>query len=46
MWRRHGSGRAEHRLDGDEAVETAVDLAYNLPKLSYKRRDVLVDTTV
>ena len=37
---------AEHRLDADEAIETAVDLAYNLPKLSYQRRDVLVDTTV
>jgi glucuronate isomerase len=37
---------AEHRLDGDEAIETAVDLAYNLPKLSYQRRDALVDTTV
>ena len=28
----------EHRLDLTEAVETAVDLAYNLPKLSYARR--------
>ena len=26
---------AEHRLDLDEAVETAVDLAYHLPKASY-----------
>ncbi|WNB85906.1 glucuronate isomerase [Cellulomonas sp. ATA003] len=26
---------AEHRLDLDEAVETAVDLAYNLPKAAY-----------
>lgn len=29
---------AEHRLDDDEAAETAVDLAYNLPKLAYQRR--------
>jgi glucuronate isomerase len=28
----------EHRLSQDEAVETAVDLAYNLPKESYRRR--------
>jgi glucuronate isomerase len=28
----------EHRLDLTEAVETAVDLAYNLAKLSYARR--------
>lgn len=28
----------EHRLDLAEAVETAVDLAYNLPKLSYAKR--------
>ena len=28
---------AEHRLDEDEAVETAVDLAYRLPKLAYRR---------
>jgi glucuronate isomerase len=27
----------EHRLSLDEAVETAVDLAYNLPKESYRR---------
>jgi glucuronate isomerase len=27
----------EHRLSMDEAVETAIDLAYNLPKESYKR---------
>lgn len=27
---------AEHRLDEDEAAETAVDLAYNLPKRAYK----------
>jgi len=26
----------EHRLDEDEAAETAVDLAYNLPKRAYK----------
>lgn len=26
---------AEHRLDLDEALETAVDLAYHLPKASY-----------
>ena len=29
---------AEHRLSEDEAVETAVDLAYHLPKASYARR--------
>lgn len=29
---------AEHRLGLDEALETAVDLAYNLPKQSYARR--------
>ena len=28
----------EHRLRLDEAVETAVDLAYHLPKQSYQRR--------
>lgn len=28
----------EHRLGLDEAVETAVDLAYNLPRESYARR--------
>ncbi|HEY0333119.1 MAG TPA: glucuronate isomerase [Stenotrophomonas sp.] len=27
---------AEHRLDEDEAVETAVDLAYRLPKQAYR----------
>jgi len=27
---------AEHRIDEDEAAETAVDLAYNLPKRAYK----------
>jgi glucuronate isomerase len=27
----------EHRLSMDEAVETAIDLAYNLPKESYQR---------
>jgi glucuronate isomerase len=26
----------EHRLNLDEAVETAVDLTYNLPKESYR----------
>ncbi|WP_136518054.1 glucuronate isomerase [Cellulomonas telluris] len=26
---------AEHRLDVDEAVETAVDLAYHLPRMAY-----------
>nr|WP_294694368.1 glucuronate isomerase [uncultured Friedmanniella sp.] len=31
----------EHRLGLDEAVETAVDLTYNLPKQSYQRRDGL-----
>jgi glucuronate isomerase len=30
---------AEHRLDLDEAIETATDLAYRLPKRSYARRD-------
>ena len=29
---------AEHRLDLDEAVETAVDLAYTLPREAYARR--------
>jgi glucuronate isomerase len=29
---------AEHRLDEDEAAETAVDLAHTLPKLAYQRR--------
>jgi glucuronate isomerase len=28
----------EHRLSQDEAVETAIDLVYNLPKESYRRR--------
>ena len=28
----------EHRLGVDEAVETAVDLAYHLPKLAYRRQ--------
>ena len=27
----------EHRLSTDEAVETAIDLTYNLPKESYRR---------
>ncbi len=27
---------AEHRLDEDEAAETAADLAYHLPKQAYK----------
>jgi glucuronate isomerase len=27
----------EHRLSADEAVETAIDLAYNVPKESYQR---------
>jgi glucuronate isomerase len=27
---------AEHRLDEDEAAETAADLAYRLPKAAYK----------
>lgn len=29
---------AEHRMAEDEAVETAIDLAYRLPKLAYERR--------
>ena len=29
----------EHRLRLDEAVETAADLAYHLPKLAYAARD-------
>lgn len=29
----------EHRLPEDEAVETAVDLAYHLPRIAYQRRD-------
>jgi glucuronate isomerase len=28
----------EHRLGEDEAIETAIDLAYHLPKLAYQRR--------
>jgi glucuronate isomerase len=32
---------AEGRLPMDEARETAVDLAYNLPKVSYERRPVI-----
>jgi len=28
----------EHRLELAEAVETAIDLAYNLPKIAYQRR--------
>lgn len=28
---------AEHRLEQDEAVATAIDLAYNLPRQSYQR---------
>lgn len=28
----------EHRLEEDEAIEVAVDLAYNLPKRAYARR--------
>jgi glucuronate isomerase len=28
---------AEHRLDLDEAVDTAVDLAYRLPLAAYER---------
>ena len=27
---------AEHRLDEDEAMEVAIDLAYRLPKQAYK----------
>jgi len=27
---------AEHRMDEDEAAETAIDLAYNLPKRAYR----------
>jgi glucuronate isomerase len=27
----------EHRLSMDEAIETAIDLAYNLPTESYQR---------
>jgi glucuronate isomerase len=30
---------AEHRLDLDEALETAVDLAHRLPRESYQRRE-------
>jgi glucuronate isomerase len=29
---------AEHRLDESEATDTAIDLAYTLPKLAYQRR--------
>jgi glucuronate isomerase len=28
----------EHRLSQSDAVEAAVDLAYNLPKVAYQRR--------
>ncbi len=34
----------EHRLGLDEAVETAIDLTYNLPKQSYQRLDGLGST--
>lgn len=42
LYRRISSGYlsrlvAEHRLAEDEAIETAIDLAYRLPKLSYQR---------
>jgi glucuronate isomerase len=30
---------AEHRLDIDEAIETAIDLAYKLPLQAYARLD-------
>jgi glucuronate isomerase len=33
---------AEHRLDEDEAAETIVDLAYNLPKRAYKLDEPVV----
>jgi glucuronate isomerase len=37
----------EHRLGLTEAVDTAIDLAYNLPKESYRRRPVdSADTSV
>jgi glucuronate isomerase len=29
---------AEHRIEEDEAVDTAIDLAYKLPRLAYRRR--------
>jgi Glucuronate isomerase len=29
----------EHRLSEDEAIETAVDLAYRIPKIAYARRE-------
>jgi glucuronate isomerase len=32
----------EHRLGEDEAIETAIDLAYHLPKLAYQRQQALV----
>lgn len=35
---------AEHRLDLDEAMETAIDLTYRLPKLAYERRAPEVTT--
>lgn len=43
LYRRIGAGYlsrlvTEHRLGEDEAVETAIDLAYNLPKLAYQAR--------
>ncbi len=37
---------AEHRLEEDEAGETAVDLAYRLPLESYRRRDNVADAQV
>jgi glucuronate isomerase len=34
---------AEHRMDEDEAAETAVDLAYNLPKQAYRLDEAAPD---
>lgn len=31
--------KTEHRLSEDEAAETAVDLAYRIPKVAYARRE-------
>jgi glucuronate isomerase len=35
---------AEHRIDEDEAAETIVDLAYNLPKRAYKLDEAAVES--
>ena len=37
---------AEHRLDEDAAAETAIDLAYNLPKRAYKLDEPAMEPTL